>query len=187
MKISMNDSGRECLGILLVLLSLGCLSCGYHVRGSGGKLPEGIHSLGIPTFKNLTDHYKVEQILTGAVLKEFSLRANVPVNSDKSGVDAVLLGDVRNVSATAVTFGTQKIGSQTYGSTFLITVQISAKLMRLKDSSVIWQNDDFLYRESYVLNTNIRDFFSEENPALERLARSFAASLASTVLERKTP
>jgi hypothetical protein len=59
--------------------------------------------------------------------------------------------------------------------------------VRLKDSSVLWQNDDFLFRERYVLNSSVRDFFSEENPALERLARDFAASLASTILERTAP
>jgi hypothetical protein len=52
---------------------------------------------------------------------------------------------------------------------------------------VLWQNDNFLYREPYVLNANVRDFFSEENPALERLARDFAASLASTVLNGSKP
>jgi len=150
-------------------------------------MPKGIESLGIPTFRNLTSQYRIEQIISSAVLKEFSLRTNIPVNSSGTGVDSVLMGEIVSLTSTPVTFGTQKVESQTYGSTFMISVQISAKLVRLKDSAVLWQNDSFLYREPYVLNPNVRDFFSEENPALERLALHFAASLASSILERSAP
>lgn len=173
-------------GVLLgiMLISVGC---GYRVRSSVGKLPDGMQSLGIPTFQNLTSQYKIEQIISGALLNEFSERTRARVNSSRSGVEAVLLGEIRGVSAVPVTFGTQSTGSQTFGSTFLVTVQISARLMRTSDSTVIWQNDDFLYRERYVLNNDVRNFFSEENPALERLAKSFAASLAASILDRANP
>ena len=190
MKIKMMRTGN--LGcnkrlMLILCVMLICGGCGYRVRGSVGKLPEGIQSLGIPTFRNLTGQYRIEQIISSAVLKEFSLRTKVPVNSNSTGVDSVLMGDIVHISSTPVTFGTQKVGSQTYGATFMISVQISAKLVRLKDSTILWQNDSFLFREPYVLNANVRDFFSEENPALERLAQHFAASLASIVLNRSTP
>jgi hypothetical protein len=179
---------RRCrVAILLFGLILSCCSCGYRVQSASAKMPGGIQSLGVPTFRNLTGQYRIEQIISSAVLKEFSLRTKVPVNSSSSGVDSVLMGEITSISSTPVTFGTQKVGSQTYGATFMISVQISAKLLRLKDSAVLWQNDSFLYREPYVLNANVRDFFSEENPALDRLARDFASSLASTVLNGSKP
>ena len=162
-------------------------SCGYRVRSSVGKLPDNVQSLGIPTFRNLTPQYKIEQLITRAVLKEFSTRTRATVNSSSTGVNVVLLGEIKNVSSSPVTFGTQTEGSQTTGSAFLVTVQMSVKLKRLRDSAIIWQNDDFLYRERYVLNSSVRDFFSEENPALERLAKNFATSLASTILNRAQP
>jgi hypothetical protein len=170
------------LGIILIFSA-----CGYRVRSSMGKMPQGIHSLGIPTFRNLTGQYKIEQIVSSAVLKEFALRTRIRINSKSTGVDSVLLGEIRNVSSTPVTFGTQTVGSQTFGSTFMVTVQMSVKLKRLSDSSIIWQNEHFVYREQYVLNANVKDFFSEENPALERLARNFAESLAHSVLDRSSP
>ena len=94
-------------------------------------------------------------------------------------MDAVLLGEIRSVSSSPVTFGTD-----TFGSAFLVTVQMGVKLVRLKDGKVLWQNPDYLFRERYVFNSKVVDFFSEESPALERLAREFAASLASTVLNQ---
>lgn len=170
------------MAILLV-----CASCGYRLHSSMGEMPQGLKSLGIPTFRNLTTQYKIEQILSSAVLREFSLRTRIPVNSSSSGVDSVLEGEIRNMSSTPVTFGTQTVGSQTFGSTFMITVQMNVKLRRLSDSSVLWKNENFVYREQYVLNANIKDFFAEENPALQRLARNFAASLASSILDRSKP
>jgi len=175
-------------GFILFSILLVCsASCGYRVRSSVGKLPSDVQSLGIPTFRNLTPQYKIEQLITRAVLKEFSTRTRATVNSSSSGVDMVLEGEIRNISSSPVTFGTQTEGSQTTGSAFLVTVQMSVKLKRLRDSAVIWQNDDFLYRERYVLNSSVRDFFFEENPALERLAKSFAARLSSEILGRTRP
>jgi hypothetical protein len=173
--------------VLLVIALLITSGCGYRLRSSAGKLPNGIQSIGIPTFRNLTTEYRVEQIISRAVLNEFSLRTRTPVNSSSSNVDAVLLGDIRGISSVPVTYGAQSTGSQTFGSAFLVTVAVSVKLKRIGDSKIIWQNDDFVYRERFVLNADVRDFFSEENPALERLSRSFAASLAAAILDRPKP
>jgi len=61
---------------------------------------------------------------------------------------------------------------------------MGVRLVRVKDSKVLWENNDFLYRERFQLNSNVKDFFPEEGPALERLARQFAASLASAVMNQ---
>jgi outer membrane lipopolysaccharide assembly protein LptE/RlpB len=178
------------LGGFVILLTTSVLifsSCGYRVRGSVGTLPAKAQSLGIPTFRNSTTQYKIEQLISRAVVKEFSARTRSTINSSSSGVDLVLLGEIRDVSFVPVTFGTQEERSQTTASTFLVTVQLSVQLVRTSDSLTIWKNDDFLFRERYVMNSNVRDFFSEENPALERLAQSFAASLASSILNRAKP
>ncbi len=170
---------RPLLRCLAALVFLGGTGCGYKVTGSVKSLPAGIGSLGVPTFRNLTSQYRLEQRVTGAVLKELSTRTRVPVNSSETGVDAVLVGEILSFSSTPVTFG-----NNTFASTFLVTVQVAVKLVRGKDSAVLWQNPDFLFRERYVLNSNVTEFFSEENPALERLSREFAASLVSTMLNR---
>lgn len=169
----------QILLILVQSMGLGFAGCGYHVVGSVQSLPEGIHSLGIPTFKNGTREYKIEQQITAAVLKEFTLRTRVPVNSQSSGVDAVLEGEITNLSSTPVTFG-----SDAFASAFMVTVEMSVKLVRLKDRAVIWQNPGYSFRAQYILNSKVTQFFSEENAAVDRLARDFAASLAASILAR---
>lgn len=164
-----------------------CPGCGYRIRSAVGELPAEARSIGIPTFRNVTSQFKIEQLLSRAVLAEFSARTRAPVNSSSSGVDLVLLGEILSVNSVPVTFNTEAGGAQTFGSAFLTTVRVSAKLLRAQDGSIVWQNDNFTYIERYVLNSSVGEFFSEENPALERLARSFAASLASSILERSGP
>lgn len=166
-------------GCLAALLCLAGMGCGYRVTGAVKSLPTGIASVGVPTFRNLTPQYRLEQRVTGAVLKELSARTRVRVDSSETGVDAVLAGEILSFSSTPVTFG-----DNTFASTFLVTVQVAVKLVRRNDSAVLWENPGFLFRERYVLNGNVTEFFSEENPALERLAREFAASLVSTILNR---
>ena len=160
-------------GLALLMVA----GCGYKVHSSVQNLPGGIRSLGIPTFSNLTPQYKVEQQITRAVLNEFSTRTRISINSSSSGVDGVLTGEIRSFNSSPVIYGTD-----TFGSAFLVTVGMAVKLTRLSDGAVLWENPNYVYSERYVLNTKITDFFSEENPALERLARDFAAALASTVL-----
>jgi hypothetical protein len=173
------DTASPNICLWLLAMSMLLSACGYRIRSAVGSLPHEIQSIGIPTFENLTSQYKIEQMISSAVLKEFSLRTTIPVNSSESGVDSVLLGEIREVSSTPVTFGLE-----TFGNAFLVTVRMSARLKRLRDSSIIWQNEEYIYHERYILNSKVRDFFSEENPALNRLAKDFAASLVSTILNR---
>jgi hypothetical protein len=170
--------------LLLSVVMVFNLSCGYRVRNSMGRLPDNLNSIGIPTFKNLTNEFKIEQIITRALLKEFTASTRGRVDSSASGVDLVLLGEIRSLDLLPVTYRTQNVGEKTFGSAFQLTLRVSAKLVRQRDSAVIWQNEDFVFRERYLLNTNIRDFFSEENPALERLAQNFSSGLASAILNR---
>jgi len=169
--------------ILLRALSIGFLvfpaACGYRLVSSVQTLPGGVRSLGIPTFINTTRQYKLEQGITEAVLQEFFLRTRVPVNSSASGVDAVFEGVIRDMRSSPVSFGKDGFASE-----FLVTVQISARLVRINDGAILWQNPDFIYQSRYVMNSSVTEFFSEGNAALNRLARDFAASLASTVLTR---
>jgi hypothetical protein len=142
-------------------------------------MPAGITSLGIPTFTNQTQSYRLEQKLTRAVLSEFLSRTRMRVTSTSADADAVLYGEIRSLSSSPVTFG-----QDTFASAFLVTVQVSVKLVRRSDGKILWENPDFMFRERYVLDPRVTEFFSEQNPALERLARDFAGNLASTVLNQ---
>ena len=146
-------------------------------------MPGGAESIGIPTFRNLTSEPEIEQILTRALLREFTSRTRGRVNSSDLDNDLVLFGEVKEVNALPVTFGAQNSGELTFSSAFQITVHIGAKLVRRRDSAVVWENENFIFRERHLLNSDVRNFFAGDNPAFERLARNFAASLAGVIFD----
>lgn len=172
---------KQTIILVFVIGVLGSLACGYRMRSAVGMLPDDIRSLGIPAFENKTNDYKVEQILTDAVLKEFNRRTRARVLSANTGVDAVLQGEITGIQSSPVTFG-----SRSFGSAYEVRVTASVRLVRSDNSKVIWQDKNFTFRERYTLNRDVNDFFNEENPALERLANSFATSLVSVILESQS-
>ena len=174
---------RLSLKIALIFAMLFILGCGYRVRSAVGRLPGGAESISIPTFRNLTGEPEIEQILSRALLREFTARTRGRVDSGSPDADLVLSGEVKDVTAVPVTFGAQNSGEQTFGSAFQITVRIGAKLVRRRDSAVVWEDENFVFRERYLLNSDVRNFFAGDSPAFERLARDFAAALAGVICD----
>ena len=85
------------LGLLaLALLALTLSACGYHTAGKGNILPDHVKTIAIPAFVNDTQTYKLEQMLTGAVVREFTTRANYKIVStaDDDAHSTTLTGPV---------------------------------------------------------------------------------------------
>ena len=74
---------------------LRCASCGYHTSGKAVRLPQNVRSIYVPTFTNNTHAFRVEQVLTAAVVQELRSRTNFQVVlSDNEPADATLNGTV---------------------------------------------------------------------------------------------
>jgi hypothetical protein len=65
----------------------------------------------------------------------------------------------------------------------LVTVHTKVLLVDNKTQKVVYKNDDIVFREEYQISTDAREFFEEQDPALERLARDLAAQIVSNVVE----
>ena len=163
--------------VLLVLFSLCGSGCGYRVAGVSVKPPEGIQALTIQTLGNKTKQPELEQILTKALIQEFSERSTVKVNPQNTPTDTVLQGDILSFTSTPILFS-----AETYASTFLVTIQVSLRLTQDSGKKVLFENPDLVFRDQYVINTDEKQYFPESNTALRRIARDFAASVATTVL-----
>ncbi|HEY7913558.1 MAG TPA: hypothetical protein VIG62_16715, partial [Blastocatellia bacterium] len=48
---------------------------------------------------------------------------------------------------------------------------------------ILYQNSRMTFESEYELSDDPQSFFNEENPAVDRIAREFAQSLISTILE----
>ena len=154
--------------------------CGYHVAGRGNNLPAEWKTLAVPAFENKTLRYRIEQRLTEAVVKEFLARTAYRIVPVEANADAVLHGTVNSIETYPVLFDT----ATGRATTQLVTVRLKVRLIDRQSGKVIYQNDEYVFREQYEISTDVKSFFEEQSPALGRLARDFAAALVSAVLEK---
>ena len=159
---------------VLVLLSTGC---GYHTAGKANLLPSDLRTLAVPAFVNQTQTYKIEQLLTAAVIQEFSTRTTYRVVTHPDA-DAVLRGTVLTTSTTPLTYDS-KTGR---AASVLVIVSMSVSL-KDKQGKVLYQNPSYVFREQYQVSQELSSFFEEDSPAFQRLSREFARTLVSNVLE----
>jgi len=161
-----------------VAVSILASGCGYHVAGRTNSLPPGIKAIAVPALENRTSTYRVEQRMTNALVTELLARTNFRVVPNPEDADAVLRGEVTSLDGTATLFD-PVTGRAT---TVLVTVVLK---VRLEDRAgkVLYRNDNLLFREPYEISTDVRSFFQEESPALDRMSRDFAARVVADMLE----
>ena len=172
-----NRRGSRCgLTAVPVLWLVLSPACGYHVAGKASAIPQGIDSIAIPTFTNQTPKYRLEQRLTAAVVDEFIARTHYRI-TDSASAKALLSGEVTEFRADPVIFA----GGA--GSTFLVTVRMRIALKNLSTQKLLFENNNFYFREEFEISRDFREFFPEEGPALDRLAKEVSRTLVSTILE----
>ena len=65
-----------------------------------------------------------------------------------------------------------------------MVVAVSMKITLVaRDGRVLYDNPNYSFRDQYQISREISSFFNEESPALDRLARDFARTLVSDMLE----
>jgi len=166
--------------VLLVFVALLLAGgCGYRVAGGGSSLPATWKTIAVPALENRTQRYRIEERLTEALIHEWLARTSYRIVADPSAADAVLRGEVTGLESSAVLFD----ATTGRATTMLVTVRVKVRLVDQQTKKVVFQNDNFLFREEYEISTDVPSFFEEQDPAVERLARDFAASLMSAILE----
>ncbi len=162
-----------------MLLAVAALGCGYRVAGQGSRLPKNLKVIAVPAFENQTAWMGLEQRLAGAVMQEFIHRTRFDVVGKTEGADAVLRGTVLRAATAPVVFDP----ATGRASVVAVEVAVSVELQDLHNQAVLYRNPNYIFREQYEITGDLDSFFEERDPALARLARDFAATLVSAVLE----
>jgi outer membrane lipopolysaccharide assembly protein LptE/RlpB len=178
--------------VAAVLLSVALLisGCGYHVAGHSSSLPKTIHVIAIPALENKTTSYRLEQKLTAATVHEFLAKTSYRVVSNPESGDAVLRGKVLSLEAVPLLFDT----TTGRATTMLVTVKCEVTFTETATQKVLYHTENFIFRNQYEISSNIsttaptdeatlRNFFEEQDPALDRLAQDFASRLVAAVIE----
>ena len=154
-------------------------ACGYHVARRTDALPKNIHVIAVPALENATTSYRIEQKLTFATVHEFLAATPYKITSEPGGADAVLRGKVLTVEALPLLFDT----ASGRATTMLVTVRCEVTLTRTDTQEILYHTDKFVFRNEYEISTDVRSFFEEQDPALDRLAKDFAQRLVAAITE----
>ena len=168
---------------ILLLISILLLTCSfkecYKQAGKGEALPAHIKTIAIPPFQNPSLRYKVEQRFTSAMIDEVLRRQRaLQVVSKAEGADAVVLGTIKLFAYRGVLlddFGRARV--------FEITVVAGITIKDQTKNKVLYDNQNYVFKTEYEITGDPNTFFNEEGPAVERLARDFAKSVLTMVME----
>lgn len=164
---------------MLPLLLLAAASCGYHTSGHVVQLPENVKTIAVPAFVNQTKTYKIEQMLTESVVREFTTRMHYHILNDSSeAADATLRGTVLSTVASPLTYNS----ATGQASSVLVVVSMKVALTD-REGKVLYQNPAYVFREQYEVSQDLNSFFEEDTPAFRRLSQDFARTLVSNILE----
>jgi len=158
--------------------------CGYALAGRGSFLPDYIETIGIPMFENDTAAFEVEQLLTQQVREQFIGRGQYRVVPETLDVDAILEGTIRNISIQPASFNADQQASR---YVFTLTARIAFRDMTTDE--VLWQNPALVFSEEYEVASggglvpSVSSFFGQRSNAVERVAREFAETVVSSILE----
>ena len=166
---------RALLCSVILFSSLGATECYKTVRGTG--LPPRIKTIAVPAFQNDSLRFRVETRFTEAVMNEIIRRGRgLRVQSEREGADAVVDGTIKNFFFSGVLLdeaGRARI--------FEVTIVSAVTVRDQTENRVIYDNQNYTFRGEFEFANDPRTFFNEEDPAVQRIARSFAESLVSTI------
>lgn len=163
---------------LLFLLATGFTECYKPVTNSG--LPKNIKTVAVPAFQfePKGSRYRIESRFTDAVTREIIKRGNgLKVQGSREGADAVLEGTIRDFGFSGVL-----LDSQGRARVYEVTVVTAVTIRDLKDNKILYDNQNFVFRDSFEFSSDPRSFFNEEDPAVERMARAFAEAAVSAFI-----
>ena len=144
------------------------------------QLPSRIRTVAVPAFQIETNalRYKVESRFTDAVMRELVHRGRgLRVQGQREGADAVVEGVIKSFS-----FGGVLLDDKGRARIFEVTIAAAVTVRDQTENRVLYDNQNFVFRGEYEFASDPRSFFNEEDPAVLRMARSFAESIVSTLI-----
>jgi hypothetical protein len=161
--------------LLVLLFVSGFAECYKPVTKN--QLPARIKTVAVPAFQNNALRYKIESRFTEAVVNELIHRGRgLRVQGQREGADAVIEGVIKSFSYSGVL-----LDDKGRARIFEVTVEAAVTVRDQTENRVLYDNQNFVFRGEYEFANDPRNFFNEEDPAVQRMARNFAESIVSTL------
>lgn len=164
--------------ITVFIVVSGFTECYKPVTNSG--LPGNIKKIAVPAFQFEVRgaRYRVESRFTEAVSREIIRRGRgLKVQGTRDGADAVVEGTIRDFNFSGVL-----LDRDGRARVYEVTITSAVTVRDLKANQILYDNQNYIFRDSFEFSSDPRSFFNEEDPAVERMARAFAESVVSTIV-----
>ncbi|MFN6964399.1 MAG: LPS assembly lipoprotein LptE [Pyrinomonadaceae bacterium] len=173
----MKFATASCL-MFVVLATAGFTECYKPVTSSG--LPKNIRTIAVPAFQAEPRglRYRVQSRFTDAVSREIIRRGNgLKVQGSPEGADAVIEGTIRDFSFSGVL-----LDREGRARVYEVNIVSAVTVRDARDNKILYDNQNLVFRDSFEFSSDPRSFFNEEDPAVERIARAFAESVVSAIV-----
>jgi len=172
----MNRFIRSSAFVVAFLCVSGFTECYKPVTKS--QMPPYIKTVAVPAFQNQALRFKIEHRFTEAVMNALIRRGHgLRVQSEREGADAVIDGVVKSFGFSGVL-----LDDKGRARIFEVTITAAVTVRDQHDNRVLYDNQNFVFRGEFEFANDPRNFFNEEDPAVLRMARSFAESVVSTIV-----
>jgi hypothetical protein len=162
---------------LFVFVS-GFTECYKPVTDTG--LPKRIKTIAVPPFQFEARalRYRLESRFTDSVVREVIKRGRgLRVQGTREGADAIIEGSLRDFSFSGVLLDTTG-----RARVFEITIVGTVTVRDAQENRILYDNQNFVFRDSFEFADDPNSFFNEEDPAVERISRAFAESVVSAIV-----
>ena len=161
---------------VMLLFVSGNTECYKPVRRN--ELPTRIRTVAVPAFQNNALRYKVGSRFTDAVMREIIRRGRgLRVQGEAEGADAVIDGVIKSFNFSGVL-----LDERGRSRVFEVTIAAAVTVRDQTENRVIYDNQNYVFRGEFEFTNDPRSFFNEEDPAVLRMARTFAESLVSSLV-----
>jgi hypothetical protein len=142
-------------------------ACGYRFA-SDGAFPGDTHLLFVKVLENRTSETGVENIVTGALLSELTLRRTNNLASSIDDADVVLSGVVQLLTIRTISVSVPDVADERR-----VTVDVDLKLTK-KDGDIVWAAKGLSDFEEYRVDTNTERTDQNRRDAIKVLSQRIA-------------
>lgn len=165
---------------LLLIWTVVLPSCGYHLSGTGGIVPEGVRTISVPVFFNATNEPYVDVEVTQAVVEEFLTDGRLKVVSLEEA-DLALRGKVVKYEVIALSYN-----PASYVQQYRVRLVVDASLEDLRSKKILWQEkgiESNFISDYPVTIGDIRATRIAKDATIKKASQDIAWTLRSRVLE----
>lgn len=180
---------RPVFGLLLILILLSFLGCGYQFRADGEPVGIEIKSIAIPMVESTSSEKGFESDFTTVLRNEFISHARVPLKN-KDQASMILQVEIYEVNTQPLTYDTTRtevsgrvVTHETTSSRRLI-LRLNASLIDNSSGKAVWNDISMTEEAGFTVTADPLVNRKNQKEALIKIARLLSERIYNRTMER---